>query len=82
MNKNAVELAQTTIIIAIIVIITVAVVINYGGNITNLFKSASQTQFDDVCCCKGADCSKILKQDCDLRAKFGYRIEKDTKKCE
>ncbi|GEM_PF-4573644 len=69
-NKKAVSMTMELVVIAVIILIFVIVASVIGGKIPELFKSASESPFDEVCCCKTTaklsqiDCNKTIRQLC------------------
>lgn len=69
-NKKAVSMTIELVVIAVIILIFVIVASITGGKIPELFKTASESPFDEVCCCKTTskqsqiDCAKTMRQLC------------------
>ena len=62
MNKQAISLQIELLIVGLIVTFFVIVALTLSGRLPGLFKSAAESQFDNVCCCKTIN----QEQKCDI----------------
>lgn len=74
-NKKALSMPMELLVILLIVAIVVAVSIAWSGKLPSLFKSASESPFDEVCCCKSPSLVKTeniitIRQLCEQKKDF------------
>jgi len=82
-NKKKASMPMGLLVILLIVAIIVAVSLTWSGKLPELFKSASESQFDEVCCCKTIKISEqpensiMIRKLCEQKKDFKVCEKKD-----